>query len=464
MKALNPVIISGKEVLPLIEGGKGINVSDGNSSGSWAKSECIGTFSAVTCDCYDHHGHWLPEKYFQKSRVERQKELIEYSIKGGITQAHIAYEISGGHGRVHMNILWEVGGCEPTLRGILEGTKGVLHGITCGAGMPYKLPEITSHYGVYYYPIVSSARAFKALWKRAYHKYSEFLGGVVYEDPWCAGGHNGLSNNEDPQKPEPPYHRVVELRKAMNEAGLQNTPVIMAGGIWWLEEWEDWIDNPDLGKIAFQFGTRPLLTKECPIIDNWKQKLLAIKKGDVLLQKFSPTGFYSSAVKTQFLHQLEIRKSLEIDFSDHTENDKNIPIKTKDNHTVYVTLSDAEQIKSHQEKGLTAIRRTPDHTLVFLTTDEEQKFKTELTECIGCLSSCSYSAWSEKERGTTGKLPDPRSFCIHKTLIKVSHGDDVEKNIMFAGHNAYRFGEDPYYQNGFIPTVAELIARIQTGK
>ena len=35
----------------------------------------------------------------------------------------------------------------------------------------------------------------------------------------------------------------------------------MAGGVWNLSEWEDWIDNDEIGKIAFQFGTRPLLNK-----------------------------------------------------------------------------------------------------------------------------------------------------------------------------------------------------------
>jgi len=34
---------------------------------------------------------------------------------------------------------------------------------------------------------------------------------------------------------------------------------------------------------------------------------------------------------------------------------------------------------------------------------------------------------------------------------------------MFAGHNAYKFGEDPFYANGNIPTVKELVDRIMTG-
>lgn len=50
MKELKPIMISGKEVLPLIEGGKGINASDGKSSGAWAHENCVGTFSGVSPD------------------------------------------------------------------------------------------------------------------------------------------------------------------------------------------------------------------------------------------------------------------------------------------------------------------------------------------------------------------------------------------------------------------------------
>ena len=82
-----------------------------------------------------------------------------------------------------MNVLWEMGACERVLQGVLEGAKGLIHGVTCGAGMPYRLAEIAAKYDVYYYPIVSSARAFRALWKRAYHRLSDRLGGVVCTTP-----------------------------------------------------------------------------------------------------------------------------------------------------------------------------------------------------------------------------------------------------------------------------------------
>ena len=63
MKALSSLKLSGKEVLPLIEGGKGIAVSSGESSGAWAKAGGIGTFSGVNADSYDKDGKLVPQKY-----------------------------------------------------------------------------------------------------------------------------------------------------------------------------------------------------------------------------------------------------------------------------------------------------------------------------------------------------------------------------------------------------------------
>ena len=60
----------------------------------------------------------------------------------GIKQAQIAHETSGGRGRLNVNILWEMGGAQRVLEGILEKTKGLVHGVTCGAGMPFKLGRL----------------------------------------------------------------------------------------------------------------------------------------------------------------------------------------------------------------------------------------------------------------------------------------------------------------------------------
>jgi len=464
VQPLKPLLISGREVLPLVEGGKGISISNGESSGAWAASGGVGTFSGVNADFYDADGALVDQVYRGRTRRERHEELIAYAIHGGIEQARVAYERSNGMGRIHMNVLWEMAAAERILHGVLDGARGLINGVTCGAGMPYRIAEICAQYNVYYYPIVSSARAFRALWKRAYHKFRDWLGGVVYEDPWLAGGHNGLSNVEDPERPEPPFPRVLELRKLMREFGLDATPIFMAGGVWNLREWADWIDNPELGPMAFQFGTRPLLTKESPISDAWKRRLLTLKDGDVYLNRFSPTGFYSSAVRNVFLNELQARSERQIPFSVEAVGDHHATLEIgARKRRVYVTPHDRERAQGWIAQGFTEAMRTPDSTLIFVTTQGAQDIRRDQVNCMGCLSACMFSNWAQNETGTTGKLPDPRSFCIQKTLQRIRHSDEVDTQLMFAGHNAFRFASDPYYSNGFVPTVRELVERLQTG-
>ena len=448
----------------MVEGGKGVSITNGRSAGAFASAGCVGTFSGVNADALDDDGHVIPQVYRGRTRRDRYEELIAYAIRGGIAQARMAYETSGGRGRIHMNVLWEAGGTPRILQGILEGAKGLIHGVTCGAGMPYRLAEIGARFGVFCYPIVSSGRAFRALWKRSYSRFREILGGVVYEDPWLAGGHNGLSNSEDPQRPEAPMPRVLALRQEMRANGLGDVPIFMAGGVWYLREWKDWIDNPDLGPIAFQFGTRPLVTQESPVSEDWKQRLLHLQEGEIFLNHFSPTGFYSSAVRNAFLGELMERSERQVAYTrepvgEHTEP---LPIGAR-GRLVYVTPADKQHAETWLASGYTEALRTPDSTLVFVTPTKSAEIRSDQQACMGCLSQCRFSNWAENEEGTTGKMADPRSYCIQKTLQAIAHHGDVDHNLMFAGHNAYRFASDPFYRNGFVPSVQQLVDRILTG-
>jgi hypothetical protein len=83
VKPLNPLIISGREALPLVEGGKGISISNGESSGAWAASGGIGTFSGVNADSYNDKGELIPQIYYGRTRRERHEELVAYAIRNG---------------------------------------------------------------------------------------------------------------------------------------------------------------------------------------------------------------------------------------------------------------------------------------------------------------------------------------------------------------------------------------------
>src|SRR5947207_13487767 len=91
VKPLNPIVISGREVLPLVEGGKGISISNGESSGAWAASGGIGTFSGVNADSYNEAGEPIPQRYFAHTRRQRPEALVASAIAGGIQQARVAH-------------------------------------------------------------------------------------------------------------------------------------------------------------------------------------------------------------------------------------------------------------------------------------------------------------------------------------------------------------------------------------
>ena len=462
---IEPVTIGGVEILPIIEGGKGVGVSNGETAGAFAASGAVGTFSGVNAVRRDDAGKPIYPVYLGKTRSQKHEELIAMAIEGGLQYAKTAYETASGRGRIHMNILWEMGGAQRVLTGILERAKGIIQGITCGAGMPFKLGEICSKHKVFYFPIISSMRAFRLLWLRSYRKYKKFLGGVVYEDPWKAGGHNGLSNSENPNSPQDAYPRVASLRKFMNEVGLEDVPIVMAGGVWHIKDYADWLNNKEIGKIMFQFGTRPILTKESPVSPEWKQELLNIKEGSVALNKFSPTGFYSSAYNNSFIKELYERSERQVEFRPKPDGEFSVMLKYgKDLKSVaYIKTEDEARAKQYLAAGFVKGLKTPSDTLIFVDEEKAQQIKTDQRDCMGCLSHCQFSSWKDHDNFSTGIKADPRSYCIQKTLQDIIFHQDINSNLMFSGHNAFKFGQDSFYKDGFIPTIKQLVDRIMTG-
>jgi hypothetical protein len=133
------------------------------------------------------------------------------------------------------------------------------------------------------------------------------------------------------------------------------------------------------------------------------------------------------------------------------------------NRKVFVTKADRAKIEEWVSEGFTEAMRTPDSTLIFVSDERKNKIVTDQVECMGCLSACKFSNWAQGESGTTGRKTDPRSYCIQKTLQNIAHGAEPDLQLMFAGHNAYRFASDPFYANGYVPTVRQLVDRIKTG-
>src|ERR671914_1447385 len=100
-KGLKPILYAGKEVWPLIEGGKGVSATNHASSGAWAAAGGIGTVSAVNADSYDPEGRIIPQVYKALTRRERHEELISYAVDGAVQQVQRAYEIASGKGAIN---------------------------------------------------------------------------------------------------------------------------------------------------------------------------------------------------------------------------------------------------------------------------------------------------------------------------------------------------------------------------
>ena len=469
---IKPMVLSGKEVWPIIEGGKGIGISDCYSASAFANSGAIGTFSGAVPKLLDDNGDVIPIEYKEKTRKGRHWELSQYTVSAIISQAKRAFDLSAGKGRIHMNVLWEAGGTEYILKNSLQKLSGLVHGVTAGAGMPFNLGEIASKCEMYYYPIVSSMRAFRILWKKTFHKFSAFLGGVVYECPWRAGGHLGLLPKDDKNAFLSPIPELKKIREYMNSINLHSIPIIMAGGVWNLKDWAQHMSDETIAPLAFQFGTRPVVTQESPVSLQWKRRLMSMKKDKIVINSFSPTGFPSSAVQNKFLRNLQDRSKRQIKYSRVETTDLKYSMEFgARKRKFYINPEDVQLVTTWVNDGFSVPMMTPESTFIFVTQEEFEQITSDQINCMGCLSHCAFSNWRDRGEYTTGKKADPRSFCIQKTLQNIAYGADIENELMFSGSNGYKFMNDPFYDNfrksldpKDLPYISELVQAILSGK
>lgn len=481
-KLTQPVFIDGAWIRPFIQGGKGVGATNGASAGAWAAENAAGTIAAIGAAIgYDENGREVPYSYTSKTRHGRFEEMLELSVKGCLLQTDVAHAARKDQGRIRINFLKMAGGSTRVMRDVLAASRlpdgtNKIHAVTMGAGLASEEDaQICADAGVYLDPIISSVMALKVLLSRSFRNwkghYQNVIGAVVYEDPWLAGGHNGITSREDPDAPQDPFERVKALRKIMNTNGMQKVAIIMAGGVWHLRDWQSWLDNPDIGPIAFQIGTRDLLTKECPISDEWKNLLFGMKEDDVVLNKFSPTGFYSSAYKNGMMRELYERSARQVPYAQKNSNRLNEPVEGPNvpNNTYRVSPEDKVKIDHWIAQGFCVPMSTPDDTLIFVTKETEREIKSHRNDCVGCISTCKLSTWCEdsSKKYSTGKRPDPRVHCIRKGLQAAIAGKDLDNSLIFSGHNAYKAASDAFYHSEhggvYIPTVKQLIERLTTG-
>lgn len=171
------------------------------------------------------------------------------------------------------------------------------------------------------------------------------------------------------------------------------------------------------------------------------------------------------------MRELYERSSRQVPFAKKRSNSMSVPVEGRGvpANNYGISPDDKEKVDGWIAQGFTIPLRTPDDTLIFVTKEKDLEIKSHKTDCVGCISTCKLSTWCEDadKKYSTGKLPDPRVHCIRKGLQAAIAGEDLDQSLIFTGHNAYKSGSDPFYQNEngstFIPTVKQLIERLISG-
>ena len=123
----------------------------------------------------------------------------------------------------------------------------------------------------------------------------------------------------------------------------------------------------------------------------------------MFLNRFSPTGFYSSAVNNDFIQELRERSERQVAYSTEPvgEHVAEYGVGPR-RRVVYLTAARSRaRALTGRRPGFTEALRTPDCTLIFVTPGEgARNLLADQVACMGCLSQCRFSNWSQEGRTT----------------------------------------------------------------
>ena len=84
----------------------------------------------------------------------------------------------------------------------------------------------------------------------------------------------------------------------------------------------------------------------------------------------------------------------------------------------YVKHSDKSKILEWIKKGFSKPMTTPSDTHIWVTIQKASQIVKDQIDCMGCLSQCLFSNWSQGETGTTGKRPTLDHF-VYKRHFRI---------------------------------------------
>ncbi|MDX8385893.1 MAG: nitronate monooxygenase [Gallionella sp.] len=294
-----------REVLPIIVGGMGVDISTADLALEIARLGGVGHISdamlpTVTDRLYKTKFVKDKQKHYKFNVASTDKAVVQFNLDqvAEATRIHVstAMEAKQGEGMIFINCMEKLTMNSPreTLRVRLKAAMDEgIDGITLAAGLHLgSLALIEDHprfrdvkLGI----IVSSLRALQ-LFLRKNARLNRLPDYIVVEGP-LAGGHLGFGMD----------WAKYDLRTIVTEVQDYllkekiDIPVIPAGGIF---TGSDAVSYLESGSAAVQVATRFTVAQECGLPEKVQQEYFKASEDDIEVNMLSPTGYPMRMLKS----------------------------------------------------------------------------------------------------------------------------------------------------------------------
>ena len=296
MGALRPLVLAGRTLLPIVQGGMGVGVSAHKLAGSVAALGGVGTISSV--DLRRLHPDLMAETGHLDKEPDAKERINHANLVALEREIRMAREQAQGRGMIAVNIMKALSEYEAYVR---QSLACGVDALVVGAGLPLDLPDLAKdHPDVALIPILSDARGVQLL-VRKWEKKGRLPDAIVIEHPGLAGGHLGAAKVADLHDHRFEFDVVIpQVLDFFKTAGIErDIPLIAAGGI---GSHADVVRLQALGASAVQLGTAFAVTAECDADPAFKRVLAQAGPQD-LVEFISVAGLPARAVRTPWLEK-----------------------------------------------------------------------------------------------------------------------------------------------------------------
>lgn len=288
--ALPPLVLRGRRVLPIVQGGMGVGISAHRLAGSVAQLGAVGTIASV--DLRRHHPDLMA------GCMRGNKATIDAANLNALDrEIRAAKALAAGQGLVAVNVMRAVSEYAAYVR---QACVSGADAIVVGAGLPLDLPDLAAPFpDIALIPILSDARGI-ALVVKKWARKGRLPDAIVIEHPRYAGGHLGAAKIDDLADARFEFERVLpEVQEFFKAEGIAegSIPLIPAGGINSHERIRELLA---LGASAVQIGTPFAVTEEGDADIAFKHVLADARPEDIV-EFMSVAGLPARAVRTPWL-------------------------------------------------------------------------------------------------------------------------------------------------------------------